>query len=292
MTTFSRNQLLPAVILLFVCSAAHCAPQSEESIIAEVKQTNVSSIDPRLEPMLYAAWLQRTLGSSATIQWEVDDCGEGANSKGTWPLCVTAIGKFHEQGEVLVSLAVGHSEIGILGKPTVMNIYVEGVGPSRSFSNLHQLPEYLEQQSKRKNVTAQFTDKPLDETTAVNFAKNIDVHSLLPEEQSQTLSHWLAVLAGPDAISWKLDGCDQVAISMRLSEHRDYRACVYARFENKNESVLVSIEVGTYRTGLATLPKVALTQVYNKRRASIGITSPPLGELPRKLADLRQKDSH
>jgi hypothetical protein len=77
---------------------------------------------------------------------------------------------------------------------------------------------------------------------------------------------------------------------MRLSGYRDYRACVYAHFENNDESVLVSINVGTYRKGLASVPEVGLVQIYNKRRTKPGITTPPISELPGKLADMRRVD--
>jgi len=283
------NRLFLGLISLFLFNAAHCREQSDASIIAHFKQTNVSTIDSQLAPMSYETWLKKTLGDDATIDWELDDCGEGANSEGSWPLCVTAIGKFKVHGEVIIAIGVGHSEKGVFGKPSVVNIYVEGVGPSRSFSNLHQLPDYLREIEEEEYSATQFSDKPLDEQSAINYAKNIDIRTFIPTQPSQILLHWIEALAEPNtAVTWKLDGCDQVAISMQLTGYRDYRACVFAHLENKDESILVSINVGTYRKGLAPVPKVALVQVYNKRR--INITTPTISELPDKLAAMRHGD--
>lgn len=287
------GRLLLVAIFLVAFNVAQCGAQPNDPIIANLKQTNVSLIDSQLESMPYEAWLLKVLGPDASIKWEVNDCGEGSNGEGNWPLCVTAIGKFEEQGEVTVSIAVGHSEKGVFGKPSVMDIYIEGVGPSRSFSSLHQLPNYLRVSKKDKLSLVQFSDKPLDEKSAVTFATNIDVRTFISSQPTQTFLHWMEVVAGESAaLRWKLDGCDQVSISMQLSGNRDYRACVYAQFENKEESVLVSIEVGTYRKGLTTTPSVVAVQIYNKRLTNAGITTPTLGELPGKLADIRHGESH
>lgn len=285
------SKLFLGLIFLFSFNAAHCRGQSDASIIAHLKQVNVSTIDAQLASMPYEAWLKKTLGNDATIDWELDDCGEGANSEGSWPLCVTAIGKFKEHGEVIIAIGVGHGEKGVFGKPSVVNINVEGVGPSRSFNSLHQLPDYLRESEDEKYNATKFSDKPLDEQAAVNFAKNIDIRTFIPTQPHQLLLRWIEEIAGPNTtVTWKLDGCDWVAISMQFSGYRDYRACVYAHLENKDESVLVSINVGTYRKGLATLPKVALVQIYNKRRTNFGITTPAISELPGKLADIRRGD--
>ncbi len=279
-------------IFLFAFNVGHCGVQPDESIIANLKHINVSAIDSQLALMPYDTWLQNTLGSDASINWEVDDCGEGSSSEGVWPLCVIAIAELSEHRKVTISIWVGNSEKGVFGKPSVAMIYVEGVGPSRSFRTLHQLPDYLEEMKSERYSAMQFSDKPLDENSAINFAKNIAVRTLIPSQPDQTLLHWMETIAGQNAaVRWKLDGCDQVAISMQLSGNRDYRACVYAQFESGKESVLVSIEVGAYRRGLASMPKVALVQVYNKRRANFGITKPTLGELPGKLADMRRGES-
>ena len=286
MKNLFTSRLFLTLCLLFTVNVANCREQSDESIIVHLKQSNVSSIDLQLESMAYEEWLRKTLGSDATINWEVDDCGEGGNSEGNWPLCVTAIGKLKEHGTVIVSIAVGHSEKGVFGKPSVMNIYVEEVGTSRSFNSLHQLPAYLQDVQKDKSHTTSFSDKPLDEKLAINFAKNINVRTFTTSQPNQIFLHWIQAVAGLDAeVTWKLDGCDQVAISMQFSGYRDYRACVNAQFENKEESVLVSIEVGTYRRGLAAMPKIALVQIYNKRSTNFGITTPTLAELPEKNAD-------
>lgn len=283
------NRLFFGLIFLFLFNAAHCREQSDASIIAHLKQANVSTIDSQLASMPYEAWLKKALGDDAKIEWQISDCGEGGDREGSLPMCITTTGKFKEHGEVIISIAVGNSEKGVFGEPSVWDIYVEGVGPSRSFSNLHQLPDYLREIEEEKYSATQFSDKPLDEQSAINFAQNIDIRTFIPTQPSQILLHWIETLAGPNtAVAWKLNGCDQVAISMQLTGYRDYRACVFAHLENKDESVLVSINVGTYRKGLASVPKVALVQVYNKHR--INITTPSISELPGKLADMRRGD--
>ena len=287
MNKFFTSKIFLGLILLNAYNVAHCRVQSDESIIAHLKQENVSSIDSQLASMPYESWLQKILGSTATIKWEVDDCGEGANSNGVGPLCVTAMGKFNEHGEVTISIAVGRSDKGAFGKPSLFNIYIEGVGASRHFDSLHQLPDFLRESEEENNSAPKLSDKSLDEQSAVDFAKNIDIRTFAPAQPSQKLFRWIEALAANNTIvTWKLEGCDQVAISMRLNGNRDYRACVEAHFENEDESVLVSIIVGTYRKGLAVIPKVNFVQVYNKRHNNI--TTPPISELPVKLADMRR----
>lgn len=283
------NKLFRVMIVFLCLTAVPCWGQSNESIIDHLRQVNVSSIDPKLASMPYEAWLIKTLGANATINWELDDCGEGGDREGPLPMCVTAIVKFKEYGEATISIAVGSSEKGVFGKPEIFNIYIEGAGPSMSFGKLHQLPDYLREIEESKYSTLPFSDKPLVEQSAINFAKNIDIRTFIPAQSKQTLLSWIEVVAGAaDKVTWKLDGCDQVAISMQLSGKRDYRACVVSHFENKNESVLLLIYVGTYRKGLVAVPKITLVQVYDKR--NIRITTPAIKELQDKLAVIRRID--
>lgn len=162
--------ILPLTFLVVPCWA-----QSDASIIYSAKRINVSSIDSKLPSIPYKTWLQKTLHTKR-LNWMIDDCGESGDGSESWPLCVTTFGAFNQHGEVSISIVVGDSESRVFGKPSLWDIYVEGVGYSRSFRKLSELQDYLKDSEKNNHSAIKFSDRPLDEETAVNFAKDIDIH--------------------------------------------------------------------------------------------------------------------
>ncbi len=250
---------------------------------------DVSSIDSHLPSVLYEDWLRKTLGNDAKITWEVNDCGEGGDREGSVPICVTAVGRVGECGEVAVSIAVGSSEDNRFSKPEVWDIYIDGIGPSRSLRDLHLLPELLGESKEYMANPPRLSDRPLDERLAINFVQNIDISTISFFQSHQRFRHWFEKIAGSNnTVTWKLDGCDQVPASMRLSGCHDYRACVSANFTNDKEDVWMLIVVGTYRRGLIGPPKVEKVSVFNKRPSDIRIVTVTIDDLPGKVDEMRR----
>jgi len=280
------------LIVFLTLAAVSFRAFSNDSIISYLKKKNVSNIDSQLASMPYETWIRETLGPNAKISWEINDCGEGGDRPGPFPMCVTALGKLSECGTVSISVVVGSSDKGLNGEPAVWYIYVDGVGPSREIKSLHQLQDHLTTVEKYKYTAASYSSKPLEERTAVSFAKKIDIRTFLPSQVKLPFLNWFEAMAGPQStVTWKLEGCDQVAVSMNLTGCHDYRACVYAGIANLNEDITVSIDVGTYRQGLTASPSVDYVSIYNKRRAYHGITKITIGELPAKVNDMRRADN-
>ena len=286
------KKFLEILVVFLILAVVPLRASSDESAIYHVKQLDVSSIDPLLKPVPYEVWVRETLGSNAKISWEVNDCGEGGDRPGPLPMCVTVLGRLNKCGTVSISVVVGSSDKGLSGRPLFWNIYVDGIGPSRTLKSLHQLPDYLATVEKYKYTAATYLSKPIDERAAVSFAKKIDIRTFLPSQEKLPFLNWFEALAAPQStVTWKLDGCDQVAASMEPTGCYDYRACVYAKIDNSNESITVSIDVGTYRRGLTAQPNVEYVSIYNKRHAYHGITNITIGELPAKVNDIRHADS-
>lgn len=291
-TKSSSGILIVFLILAVVPFRTFSDDIFDDSIISYLKRKNVSSIDMQLASMPYEAWVRETLGPNAKISWEANDCGEGGDRPGPFPTCVTVLGRLNECGTVSISIAVGSSDKGLSGEPVVWNIYVDGIGPSRTLKSLHQLPDHLTEAKRYKYTAASYSSKPLDERTSVSFAKKIDIRTFVPSQEKLPFLSWFEAMAGPQStVTWKLEGCDQVAASMELAGCHDYRACVYAVIDNSNESITVSIDIGTYRQGLTALPKVDYVSIYNKRHAHHGITDITIGELPAKVSDMRRADN-
>jgi hypothetical protein len=102
-------------VLLLCASAAPAENQSarETKLIALVKSTPVSNLDPALPPVRFDQWLRTQAGADARYQWEVNDCGEQTGAPGQnpdeIPTCVEADAWLKDGREIVIMIAVPKS---------------------------------------------------------------------------------------------------------------------------------------------------------------------------------------
>jgi hypothetical protein len=62
----------------------------QTAVITRAKSTPATSLDSSLPNEPIEDWMERAAGSSASIQWQVNDCGDLARQPGSLPLCAQA----------------------------------------------------------------------------------------------------------------------------------------------------------------------------------------------------------
>ncbi len=108
-------KLSVASVLLFCTSLLFSQNQSpdETKLIALVKSTPVSKIDPALPAMRFDQWLRTEAGADARYEWEVNDCGEQTGAPGQnpseIPTCVEADAWLKDGREMVIMIAVTNS---------------------------------------------------------------------------------------------------------------------------------------------------------------------------------------
>jgi len=113
-----RRFSLVAGAFLFATFSSHAfgkpLPRAEQKrIVGIVKRAPANLVEPGLPATELATWLCQTLGSGASIQWDISDCDLMPNfSKpaGTYPLCVGV--RARTASQVWMKL---HFEIGTIG---------------------------------------------------------------------------------------------------------------------------------------------------------------------------------
>ena len=115
-----------ALIVVLMTSSTFVWPQKDAAVardakrIRQVKQTPVSQLDNALPSITLEKWLRIEAGADANFHWEVNDCGEqtgtAADRGRDFPSCVEAQAVMTDQRTIVVSIAVGTSKKGTVGK--------------------------------------------------------------------------------------------------------------------------------------------------------------------------------
>jgi hypothetical protein len=138
--------LSSAFVLLFSIGCRSRDPKIEEAALGYAKGIPAARLEPGLDESPFAEWLQNRLGSAATIDWEVNDCGEQSGDPSDRdrdiPMCVQA-GGLKGDRKVAVVIGVGTFKRGIVGAPAVRFIDVEKNGQARDVDTLAKLAEEL-----------------------------------------------------------------------------------------------------------------------------------------------------
>ena len=79
----------------------------QRGVIARAKSTAASSVDASLPNQPIGDWMERAAGSSATILWQVNDCGDVPRQPGSAPLCAQANIDFSDGTRFQALLLVG-----------------------------------------------------------------------------------------------------------------------------------------------------------------------------------------
>ena len=118
---------------------------AQESLIAAAKGVSLSSLDSTLPALPFVRWLS-TLRPGSSIEWEVNDCGEGGDGRGA-PTCVQAILRLGGDSTAHASLILA----GIDGKPSeaaVWDLAVEVGSSFTGFKTLHDWAAHIRRQHR------------------------------------------------------------------------------------------------------------------------------------------------
>jgi hypothetical protein len=112
-------------------------------LIRQVQEISVSQLDPALPSVSFEKWLRVEAGADAEFHWEVNDCGEqtgtAADRGRDFPMCVEAQADMKDRRTIVVSIAVGTSKKGVVGKPAVY--FAQLVTPAKTM-NLPHLSDF------------------------------------------------------------------------------------------------------------------------------------------------------
>lgn len=125
-----------------------------------------------------------------------------------------------------------------------------------------------------------------DETTAVAYAKMIDVSTLDPALESQPLEEWLRVGPAPmERIEWQMSDCDLKPDYKEPAE--GYPLCVRVPYQRGRVSGWMVITIGTKRKGVGKPPRfeyaVVSTRSENGMRFEMVKTLSDLSRMMTKL---------
>jgi hypothetical protein len=117
-------------------------------LIRQVQEISVSQLDPELlPPVSFEKWLHAEAGADAEFHWEVNDCGEqtgtAADRGRDVPMCVEAQADMKGRRTIVVSIAVGTSKKGAVGKPAVYFAQLVTPATTINLPHLSDLPEAL-----------------------------------------------------------------------------------------------------------------------------------------------------
>ena len=133
------------VAALPLMAAGHRSSQ-EQRAIRFGKRVSAKVLDPELPDKSFASWFRSLVGPDATVEWEVNDCGEQSGSPDdpqSIPMCAEATAHIAPQTTVVVSICVGTFEKGITDRPTLFWATVEHGGVIRDTTKLSELHELL-----------------------------------------------------------------------------------------------------------------------------------------------------
>ena len=136
-----------SVFLLFASLLSAEDPSARETkLIALVKSTPVSKLDPALPAVRFDQWLRTEAGSDARYQWEVNDCGEQTGAPGQnpdeIPTCVEADAWLKDGREIVIMVAVPTSEnAGASGQKQPLAVYFAQLVTTRERITIKQLSD-------------------------------------------------------------------------------------------------------------------------------------------------------
>lgn len=280
------------VTVLLLSLAAETGP-SLADVLAYGKRLDVSRLDSRLGSERYQTWLERVLGRSATVTWSSDDCGEGVWGDNAL-LCVTADAHLLPRGRVVISIAVGSVQGGLVEKPSLSFARIEGLGPSEIIGD-RDLPLLASKLRAAQALSIELSrrpDVPIDDHAWIRQVQRTTTARLVHGgPQDLTFGDWVAARAGsPAKVEWFVAGCgrrgNHGGPPVDLTGDKDEWAFVDASFEDSVASVLMHVRVGTCRKGPEASPVASTAQLFDKRRGRIHIEQVPLDALDAKLREI------
>ena len=146
----------PFLFLLTLCLFPALSMQaqiSEDEAVKFVKNLSPSVLDSTLPGGHFSEWLTSIIGDSATVQWELNDCGEQSGDPAIdtlrdIPACVGVYVTFPDRRTLGLTIIVGTSRKGLTGHPAVYDLYLESKGTSVGVKRLRDLPDALKRSAR------------------------------------------------------------------------------------------------------------------------------------------------
>ena len=136
-------------LAVWFISALHSFAQiPEEPAIRYVKRLPVVKLDSTLNTERFSAWLGRIAGQTATLRWELNDCGEqtgvpAIDTARDLPACVGVYAQCPGHRNFGITIGVGTLAKGVTGPPGIYDIYLESAETTRTFRSLRELRDAL-----------------------------------------------------------------------------------------------------------------------------------------------------
>ena len=140
-------KLAVASVLLFCTSLVFSQNPSVQptKLIATVKSTPVSQLDPALPTVRFDQWLRAEAGAGAKFAWEVNDCGEQTGAPGQnpseIPICVEADAWLKDGREIVIIIAVPKSA-SAPGEKQSFTVYFAQLVTTRERITIKQLSDF------------------------------------------------------------------------------------------------------------------------------------------------------
>lgn len=128
----------------------------DRRIIRFARNLDVSRLDHRLRRQSFETWLKSVVGRRASINWEVDDCGEQDGNPSNPinlnpPLCANARAKMADGNELGIAIAVGSHKKGIGGEPAIFYTYWDHHNLPGKLLELAAFVRHAKKQTTTKN---------------------------------------------------------------------------------------------------------------------------------------------
>jgi len=83
----------------------------DQAILVHAKQISASTLDSKLPATAVGDWIDHAAGSSATVKWEITNCGpENAEGDGAVPRCALSTVQFPDNTQFQALILLGHKE--------------------------------------------------------------------------------------------------------------------------------------------------------------------------------------
>ncbi len=134
-----------ALILWMTLAAAAQRPMPEQSAVDKLQRIPASTLEQGLPREPFLNWLNRALGPSGKVNWEVTDCGEQSGDPALdrgrdFPVCVDAVASLPSGHTVIVSVVVGSSQKGTRVIPLLHAVSIGTNGAFDAIGRLRDLP--------------------------------------------------------------------------------------------------------------------------------------------------------
>jgi hypothetical protein len=142
------KRMLRITVIVFLFQSLANSQVTLEDAIDLLGQVPASSLDSLLPKTAFLHWFKNTVGPDAKLQWEINDCGEqtgvpSVDQQRDIPVCLEVTALLPDRRTVGVAINVGTEKKGLIGDPSVFNIYIQGSGPIQHVRRLRDLPRAL-----------------------------------------------------------------------------------------------------------------------------------------------------